>query len=142
MLSVAIKDIGAVLGMKPAPKGIDGLMAAVERGLPRATLDHALAFLGATPGVQRRELIGRVASLATYKRRRTFTPTESEKVARVARIIAFARHVWDDDAAAREFLTMPHPMLSGRRPIDLAFSELGALRVEHVLNGILHGAAA
>jgi uncharacterized protein (DUF2384 family) len=33
-------------------------------------------------------------------------------------------------------------MLSGKRPIDLAFSELGAIRVEHVLSGILHGAAA
>lgn len=63
-------------------------------------------------------------------------------MARVARVIAFARHVWGDDDAAREFLTTPHPMLSGERPIDLAFSELGALRVEQILSGILHGAAA
>ena len=142
MLNVAIEEIGVVLGMRGAPKGIEELMARIERGLPRSALDHALAFLGPTPGVRRRELIGKVVSLATYKRRRTFHPVEGEKVARVARVIAFARHVWGEDDAAREFLTTPHPMLSGERPIDLAFSELGALRVEHILSGILHGAAA
>ena len=142
MLNVAVEEIGDVLGMRGGPKGIEDLMARIERGLPRSALDHALAFLGPTPGVRRRELIGKVASLATYKRRRTFHPSESEKVARVARVIAFARHVWGDDDAAREFLTTPHPMLSVEPPIDLAFSELGALRVEHILSGILHGAAA
>ena len=142
MLNVAVEDIGAVLGMRRGPKGIEELMAAIERGLPRAALDHVLAFLGPTPGTRRRELIGKVVSLATYKRRRTFQPPESEKVARLARVIAFARQVWGEDEAAREFLTTPHSMLSGQRPIDLAFSELGALRVEHVLSGILHGAAA
>jgi len=37
-------------------------------------------------------------------------------------------HMGDD-------LATPHPMLSTERPIDLVFSELGALRVEHVLRG-------
>ena len=142
MLNVSAEDIGAVLGIRRRPKGIEDLMATIERGLPRAALDHTLAFLGTVPGIRRRELIGKVVSLATYKRRRTLHAEESEKVARIARVIAFARHVWDDDDAAREFLTTPHPMLSGERPIDLAFSELGAIRVEHVLSGILHGAAA
>lgn len=142
MMNVAVEDIGAVLGMRRAPKGIEDLMARIERGLPRSALDHTLAFLGPTPGVRRRELIGKVVSLATYKRRRTLHSLESEKVARVARVIAFARYVWGEDDAAREFLATPHPMLSGERPIDLAFSELGALRVEHVLSGVLHGAAA
>lgn len=142
MLNVAVEDIGSVLGLRRRPRGVEELMAAIERGLPRSALDHALAFLGPAPGARRRELIGKVVSLATYKRRRTLHAGESEKVARVARVIAFARHVWGDDDAAREFLATPHPMLSGQRPIDLAFSELGAMRVEHVLNGILHGAAA
>ncbi len=142
MLNVAVEDIGAVLGMRRGPKDIDGLMAAIERGLPRSALHHALAFLGAPRAGSRRQLIGKVVSLATYKRRRTLHPDESEKVARVARVIAFARYVWGDDDEAREFLTTPHSMLSGRRPIDLAFSELGAVRVEHILSGILHGAAA
>lgn len=142
MLNVAVAEIGEVLGMKRRPRGVEELMARIERGLPRSALDHTLAFLGGHGGLRRRELIGKVVSLATYKRRKTLQADEGEKVARVARIIAFARHVWADDDAAREFLTTPHAMLSGRKPIDLAFSELGALRVEHVLNGILHGAAA
>ena len=142
MLNVAVEEIGSVLGLRRRPKGIEELMAVIERGLPRSALDHALGFLGTAPGARRQELIGKVVSRATYKRRRILHAAESEKVARIARVIAFARHVWGDDDAAREFLTTPHPMLSGRRPIDLAFSELGAIRVEHVLSGILHGAAA
>ena len=63
------------------------------------------------------------------------------------RMGCFGRRLWQraseiEQLQAREFLTTLHPMLSGQRPIDLAFSELGAMRVEHVLNGILHGAAA
>lgn len=142
MLNVALEEIGRVLGMRRGPMNIEDLMAKIERGLPRSALEHTLAFLGPTPGVRRGELIGKVVSLATFKRRRTFNSQEGEIVARVARVIAFARHVWGNDLAAREFLTTPHSMLSGERPIDLAFLELGALRVEHVLSGILHGAAA
>ena len=74
MLNVALADIGAVLGMRRAPKGIEDLMARIERGLPRSALDRALAFLGPTAGVRRRELISKVVSLATYKRRHTLHP--------------------------------------------------------------------
>ena len=142
MLNVSFEAIGAVLGMKRGPVGIEDLMARIESGLPRSAFDHALAFLGPVPGARRRELIRKVVSFATYKRRRSFQPQESEKVARVARVIAYARRVWGEDVAAREFLTTPHSMLSGQQPIDLASTELGALRVEHVLSGMLHGAAA
>ncbi len=142
MLNVAVTDIGAVLGMRRPPKGIEDLMAAIAQGLPRSALDHVLGYLAGNKNVKRLDLIGKVTSLATYKRRKILHPDESEKVARVARVIAYARHVWGDDDAAREFLTTPHAMLAGAIPIELAFSELGALRVEHVLSGILHGAAA
>ena len=61
MLNVAMEDIGVVLGMRRGPKGIEDLMARIERGLPRSALDHTLAFLGPTPGV-RRLLITEVAT--------------------------------------------------------------------------------
>ena len=57
-------------------------------------------------------------------------------------MIATAEYVWDDRDEARRFLTMPHPALDGRRPIDAARSELGARQVEELLWQIFHGLPA
>lgn len=141
MLYVAANNIGRIMGLKRELKNIDELVARIERGLPKDALSNTLKFIGAQ-GEMKERLANRVVSLATYKRRKLLKPDEGEKVARIARVIAYALFVWDDQDEARRFLLSPHPMLDNKRPIDLAFSELGAMRVEHVLSGLLDGAAA
>jgi len=48
-------------------------------------------------------------------------------------VMALAEEVWESRDDARLFLTTPHALLGGERPIDLAQSELGARRVEELL---------
>jgi putative toxin-antitoxin system antitoxin component (TIGR02293 family) len=47
--------------------------------------------------------------------------------------------VWEDDERAQRFLWTPHPELGGRRPIEVALTELGAREVEEVVQRGLHG---
>ena len=47
--------------------------------------------------------------------------------------MALAEEVWESREDARQFLTTPHALLDGERPLDLAQSELGARRVEELL---------
>ncbi|WP_087650444.1 MbcA/ParS/Xre antitoxin family protein [Caballeronia choica] len=66
----------------------------------------------------------------------------AEKTERLARVVATAQYVWDSVDDAREFLNAPHPMLEGRTPLDVAFTKLGARRVEELLWKLFYGLPA
>jgi putative toxin-antitoxin system antitoxin component (TIGR02293 family) len=91
----------------------------------------------------RTETLYRMIPEATYKRRREHLKSEeSERTERLARVIATAEYVWDDQKDAQRFLTTAHAQLDGQRPIDIALSELGARRVEELLWKLYYGIAA
>ena len=79
-------------------------------------------------------LADRLVPRVTRGRRKTFLrPEESERVERLARVMALAEHVWESHADARTFMANPHPMLGDRTPIDATATELGARQVEDLL---------
>jgi putative toxin-antitoxin system antitoxin component (TIGR02293 family) len=115
------------------------LSDAVERGLPKSTLRHVARHISADAAEQRR-IMHRVVPEATYKRRRErLSPAESERTERLARVVALAEDAWDDRAEARRFLATPHAELGGRKPLEAAFTELGARRVEELLARLVYG---
>ena len=113
------------------------LDAAVAAGLPRASLD-ALSERVATPPESSR-LKYRIVPKATYQRRQLLSVAHSQKTERLARVFAMAETVWGEREAAREFMRTPHPELDGRTPLDAAMTEIGARRVEEVIERGLHG---
>lgn len=143
MLPVPVSDISRVMGHKKGVGDVEQLMRAIEHGLPKQALFAVLGYFSGHGLISRNDLLGKVVSLATFKRRTLLKPDEGEKVARLARLIAYARFAWNgDDEAVRDFFISPHPLLERRRPLDLAFSELGAMKVERILSNILHGLPA
>lgn len=111
------------------------LRRAVERGLSVEALESVARYLspdekGAT------ELKYRIVPRSTLQRRTRLTPEESEKLERLARLTALAQQVWGDAALAHEFLTSKQPQLGGERPLDLAWTDLGAREVEALLFSI------
>ncbi len=85
----------------------------------------------------------RLVPKATYKRRKSFlSPTESERIERLARVIATAEYIWDDSEAARQFLPTPHSLLDQQIPCDVAMTELEARQVEEILWKIFYGLPA
>ena len=52
---------------------------------------------------------------------------------RLARMTALTEEVWEDPDLAHEFLTSPQPQLGGRRPVELADSDLETRQVEEIL---------
>jgi putative toxin-antitoxin system antitoxin component (TIGR02293 family) len=126
-----------VLGRRVAT--LAELNDAVESGLPKSTLRHVARHISSDAGEQRR-IMQRVVPEATYKRRRErLSPGESERTERLARVVAMAEYVWDSQPEARHFLSTPHTELAGRTPLDVAFSELGARRVEALLHRLFYG---
>ena len=67
------------------------------------------------------------------------TPTESDKMVRLARVFAFAVEMIGDQKKAIEWLGTPNRALAGERPLDLLDTDLGAREVEDVLGRIAYG---
>jgi len=118
------------------------LIAAVRDGLPFLALRHLFDEFASTDlAVQ--EMYSLVGSLRTLQRKQAartrLTAAESDRVARVARVLALAEEAIGDKARARLWLTEPTAALGGRRPVELLDSDLGTGQVERVLGRIEYG---
>ena len=129
---------------KPYPLENDLEMAAlVLAGLPIAVLKRVGAFLRVRPvkvgsivNINQKTLERRLKSGARLK------PDESERIARLMRIIALATAVLESEDHARQWLQRPLHVLGGQTPLQLTATEPGAREVERVLGRIEHGVFA
>lgn len=134
--------VAQVLGLRRKVSSVEQLEKQVEAGLPKSSLGAVARHVyGTSPDAA--ALMQRVIPAATFHRRgEELKPQEGERVERLARVIATAEHVWDSVDDARAFLSSGHSMLGGKRPIEVALTELGARRVENLLWSLFHGVAA
>lgn len=115
-LSVAIRE-----GFRPAV--VDELMRA--SGL---TLKELASALDLSPrSLQRRRRSGRLARF------------ESDRLYRLARIVALANEYLGDHARARRWLKRPNRALGGLIPVAALDTEPGARQVESILGRIAYG---
>jgi putative toxin-antitoxin system antitoxin component (TIGR02293 family) len=112
----------------------------VSTGLPVASIRKLGAALGVRPvkvgslvNINEKTLERRLQSADRLK------PAESERVARLMRIIALATIVLESEDNARKWLRRPLKVLAGKTPLDLTRTEPGAREVEHVLARLEHG---
>jgi putative toxin-antitoxin system antitoxin component (TIGR02293 family) len=140
---IEAKRIAEVMGgrsvLGKAVTSIEDLEEIVGEGLPKTALRVTVrrVFLLAR---EANRYLYRIVPEATYKRRTgKLRVVESERTERLARVIAAAEAVWDDQNHAREWLTRPHPELGDRAPIDCALTELGARQVESLLDRLQYG---
>jgi putative toxin-antitoxin system antitoxin component (TIGR02293 family) len=124
----------------PVEQG-DTLERAVRAGLPFAAVRRLIESGRLTTA----EVTALALPRTTYGRRAregALSGAESERIERLARVIATAEEVFLDQGRAGRWLRAPHPELEGRLPLEVAASELGARRVETMLWQIGHGIAA
>jgi putative toxin-antitoxin system antitoxin component (TIGR02293 family) len=115
---------------------------AVEIGFPRAALRRLAERLVGDDKSKISGLEWDVVPKTTLERRKSKLSTEeSERTERIARLFVHARRALGMESEAREFMTTPHPELDGRSPFDAAKTDLGARRVEGILNALEYGLA-
>ncbi len=139
---IAPELIANILGLQTSIRSVSDLEAAVSAGLPKRSLECLSSRL---------HLDRRIASAykfkivpqATWKRRgKRLSVDESERTERLARVLAQAEYVWDDRDQAREWMGKPHPELQDSAPLEAARTELGARRVEDLLDKLFYGLPA
>ena len=141
IMSVPADRVARILGLRPNVRSIADIAEAVESGLPKQSLERVVERAG-VEGPARARLMQRVVPAATYKRRQRLKLVESERTERLARVIALAEMLWDDEAEAKRFLATPHAELGRRKPIEAALTELGARQVEDIVMRALYGLPA
>lgn len=139
---VTAPPIAEILGLSPAVRTMRDLDSAVTAGLPKQALVRLSTRLYQDSRVASAFKF-KVVPLATWKRRtRRLTAQESERIERLARVLAAAEYVLDDRDDARVWMNTPHQELEGKSPLDVARTEIGARRAESILNKLLCGLPA
>lgn len=109
------------------------LQEAIRAGFPKEVVQEVMRGAGLTlkelavsldlspRSLQRRQREGRLARL------------ESDRLYRLARIIALAKHFLGDEGIARRWLKRPNRALGGKSPLESIDTEPGARAVENIL---------
>lgn len=153
-MSVAAASVSArngvtaasVLGGEPVlharPRSVLDWIELVRRGISAGAVDAAVRVLGIGQAELARALDIPERTLARRKKEGVLNRDESGKLVRLARVVARAVEVFEDEAAALDWLKAPNAALGGASPISLLDTDLGSDAVLDTLGRIEHGVFA
>jgi len=115
------------------------LREAIREGFPPAVVEELMR----TSGLTLKELAGALdlspRSLQRRRRSGRLARYESDRLYRLARIVAIANQYLGDHQRAMHWLKHPNRALGGLAPVAAIDTELGARQVENVLGRIAYG---
>lgn len=122
------------------------LAEAVREGLPARALDHVLDRAREWAG-SHGPIYRVVGTQRTLERKRgsagaVLKPAESDRLARLARLVVRAEEAFGDPDKAHRWLMKPSRALGGAVPFELLDSDAGAVAVGRELGRIEHGLVA
>ena len=123
-----------------ATGGMD-LVKLVRRGLPVGTVEFVLDSGRLSLAELDRIVLPR-KTLANRRKLGSLTPEQSDRLVRVARVLAVAEETFGSREKAGAWLRRPTTALAGENPLDLLDTDEGAREVETLLGRIAHGIAA
>ncbi len=135
-----LKRIQEILGV-PRLRTDQDLVKLVEQRLPSRAID-ALRQSGLTDEEIYALIVPRRTLTHRRARRESLSRDESDRVVRVARVVALCEDVFGDHDRGWRWLRDAKRQFQGRTPLDLLATEAGARLVEELLYRIDDGMAA
>jgi putative toxin-antitoxin system antitoxin component (TIGR02293 family) len=129
----------AVIGGKVEP-GIDTIKL-IRRGLPVSAVQFVLDS-GRLTLAEMDQIVLPRKTLANRRRLGKLTPEQSDRLVRVARVLAAAEETFGNQEKAGAWLRRPTRALGGECPLHLLDTDEGGREVETLLGRISHGIAA
>jgi putative toxin-antitoxin system antitoxin component (TIGR02293 family) len=133
-----LRELGGKRALGRALASDDDLREAIREGFPHAVLQELMRASGLTL----KELANALdlSSRSLQRRRRgRLARFESDRLYRMARLLALARENLGDSARASRWLKRSNRALGGLAPIAAIDTELGARQVENLLGRIAYG---
>jgi putative toxin-antitoxin system antitoxin component (TIGR02293 family) len=115
------------------------LQAAIREGFPQTVVAEVMDSAGLTLKELAASLDLSARSLQRRRREGRLARYESDRLYRLARIVALAKHYLGDEAIATRWLKQPNRALGGQTPLASMDTELGARAVENVLGRVAYG---
>jgi putative toxin-antitoxin system antitoxin component (TIGR02293 family) len=128
-----------VFGARSRP--ID-LLQEVERGLPIKAYSAIARTLLLTPEEEDRLLQNSLRTRARWKHRTRLDVATSDRVVRLARVLALATDVLESEAHAVAWMREPSEALGERTPLETLATDIGAEKVTNMLRQMEHGVYA
>jgi len=136
----SIQETARVLGLRRVPANALDLADMAREGLPSATLSRLSESLGWTRAALIEQLgIAPRTAARRLTRREPLSTAESERVLRLARVLARAIEVFESRDAAKQWLQEASTALGERKPTDLLVTDIGTEVVLNELGKIDHG---
>jgi putative toxin-antitoxin system antitoxin component (TIGR02293 family) len=137
-LQAIIAELGGASAIGRRLRSDKELRTAIREGFPQVVIGKVMNSAGMTL----KELAASLdLSVRSLQRRRAgrLARHESDRLYRLARLVALAKHYIGDGESATRWLKRPNPALGGSAPLELIDTELGAREVENVLGRIAYG---
>lgn len=138
--------LAALLGgksvLKKQPTSALDWVEAIRAGLPAAVIEAVLKATRLSQADLARALGIPERTLARRKREGVLSSEESAKLLRLARIVVRANEVFESAEVGVDWLKAPNPSLSGRTPLSLLDTDIGAESVLDTLGRVEHGVFA
>lgn len=115
------------------------LIEALRQGLPYAALERLMETVKLSRSEIASALLIPGRTLVRRKQEKRLAVDESDRLYRLARIVAHALAIFGDQDKVAAWLHRPNRALSGAIPLDLLDTDIGATRVDDVLGRLEHG---
>ena len=133
------KTLGGSSVFKKHLQSTEDVRAMIHKGFPYRSLEFVLSKFHLDLPRMSRILSVPPRTMARRKAEQRLTAQESDRLARLARILSYASTVFGSEEKASTWLTRPHRVLEGTAPIELLDTDLGTQVVEAMLGRIEHG---
>ena len=133
------KTLGGTTVFKRQVHSAEDVRTIIHKGIPYKSLEVILAKFHLDLPRLTKILCVPPRTMARRKAEQRLTAQESDRLARLARILTYATEVFGTEEKASTWLTRPHRILGTTAPIDLLDTDLGTQVVEVMLGRIEHG---
>lgn len=135
----AVSVLGGTKVMGKSVRSSDALAERVRKGLPFAALLAVMEQYGIA-----RDSLCEILHLSprNFLRRKDqnrLSPDESDRLYRLARVIAHANRVFEDPEESADWIQSPNAALGKQQPLNLLDTDIGVQQVDQVLGRIEHG---
>ncbi len=137
-LKAVLRELGGARALGRSLTSDRDLRQAIREGFPHAVVQEVMRSSGLT--LQELADALDLSSRSLQRRRRgRLARFESDRLYRMARLLALARESLGDGARASRWLKRSNRALGGVAPIAAVDTELGARQVENLLGRIAYG---
>ncbi len=141
MADSVLRETTTMLGLKQVKTQLD-LLPLIREGLPFASLERVSRFLEVSTLAMSASLGLAKRTVARRAQEKKLSPSESERLVRLSRVLAEAKHVLGSEEKARSWVLKPSRALGGMKPLLMLDADIGANAVFEELGRIEYGVFA